>query len=312
MNAEAFFVSQAKAAGDAAIQTLHPTALFTGGEAYVRAAELYRRAIQSGIAARLVAAGEDNPVTERVKQAATIEAPLPDLSELLAATPPATLRKWALSNTHLQNCLHHLSLDQDAVTSLDEDARHDVCSDLGAFYRSMLVALAPAESAAEVKRFKRDLGLFALGGLVVVACVWGVNALYQRKLATDLTLDATWSASSRHIDACRSPEQECPESEEFFFCTRQEKNPWLMFDFKTTKTFSAVEVINRQDCCGERAKSLIISVSEDKENWLVVAERREQFKTIDASFPPVSARYLKLEVPEPSAMLHLARVRVFP
>lgn len=312
MNAEAFFLSQARIAGEAGFLTVHPPDPLTPGEAFARGADLYRQAIQFGLAAH-AATGAPSDLVERLQLAATSESQLPELAVLLTATPHSTLQQWALTEAHLQRCIDHLKLDGYAsYAALSEERQQNVCSDLGALHRAMMVALLPAESAAEVKRFKRDLVWFALGALMLIVCVGTQQVLHYRKLNTDLTLQATWSISSRYDAGCESPQQECSGGEHFFFHTRQEKNPWLMFDFKTSKSFSSIEVVNRLDCCGERANPLVISVSDDKKAWRLVAESRSEFTTFSASFPAVTARYLKLEVAQPAAMLHLSRVRVFP
>jgi hypothetical protein len=312
MNAEAFFRRQATITGDAAFRAVHPADPFTAKPSFARGAELYRQAIRFWLAAH-AAPGASSDVDQSQPGAAPSEHQLPELSALLATTAHSALRQWALTEAHLQRCIQHLGFDgYAAYAALDEESQQNVCSDLGAFHRSAMVALSPTETIAEVKRFKRELRWFVLAFVVVTLCVGVAQARRHQKLSTDLTTDAAWSISSRYGEGCRSPEQECPGGENYFFHTNMEKNPWLMFDFRESKSFSSIEVINRMDCCTERANPLIVSVSDDKKVWRVVAESRREFATFEASFPAVSARYVKLEIPHSRAMLHLSRVRIFP
>ena len=43
-----------------------------------------------------------------------------------------------------------------------------------------------------------------------------------------------------------------------FFHSRQERNPWLMIELNRPAVITAVTIINRKDCCGERLSRLEI------------------------------------------------------
>ena len=73
---------------------------------------------------------------------------------------------------------------------------------------------------------------------------------------------------------------------------------------------SRVRVLNRDDCCAERAIPLVVEVSLDRHGWHEVARRKDQFEDWTAKFSPVSARYVRLRVPRRS-ILHLKSVRIF-
>jgi hypothetical protein len=314
MRVEDFLIRQARLAGEAAFRTLHPPEPFVAGDSHVVGAELYRQAIHWALAAHealrsKAESGHESPIPNEEAQ------PLSSLETLLTTTPPSALETWAKDSAHLERCLRHLRTDNYGVYALlSEVEQQKLCDDLADFYRALVLPLEPTQRAAEKAAFKRNLKLLAasLALLAVSVGVW--QGLRWYKLRGDLALDATWSASSIYNPAlqCKSPDQECKEGKDFFFCTRQEKNPWFILDLKQTKKFSSVELVNRQDCCGERANPLTISVSKDGKTWQTVAERKAEFKTLNTTFPKVSARYIKLEIPKSDGILHLRRVRVFP
>jgi hypothetical protein len=70
-------------------------------------------------------------------------------------------------------------------------------------------------------------------------------------------------------------------------------------------------VENRLDCCGERARPLVIEISSDRKKWTQVVRHDDFFTTWRASFPRVRARFVRVRVPG-SGILHLSRVRILP
>ena len=131
--------------------------------------------------------------------------------------------------------------------------------------------------------------------------------------ARDLARDKPWRASSAHpgVSSCTSPAQECAESPEFFFHTQEEDHPWVQIDLGAARSFSAVRVENRRDCCTDRAAPLLVEVSSDQEHWRKVARRDQTFTSWLATFPAVTARYVRLRLDKKESF-HLQRVRVLP
>lgn len=93
------------------------------------------------------------------------------------------------------------------------------------------------------------------------------------------------------------------------FHTETEPNPWIQLDLGAPKKVSRVEVINRGDCCADRATPLVVEVSTDRATWTPVARRNEPFGSWAASFPPRVARYVRLTVPR-RTVLHLQAIAV--
>ena len=93
------------------------------------------------------------------------------------------------------------------------------------------------------------------------------------------------------------------------FHTETEPNPWVELDLGAPKKVSRVEVINRGDCCADRATPLVVEVSTDRATWTPVARRNEPFGSWAGSFPPRVARYVRLTVPR-RTVLHLQAIAV--
>jgi len=160
---------------------------------------------------------------------------------------------------------------------------------------------------------RRVLNVFVLC-MLLGGVAWGVQSFNRfREQKSDYAPRATWTLSSSYAaGGCKSPKQQCPDGENYFFHTGQEADPWITFDLKHTRSVGAVEVDNRLDCCQERATPLAIDVSTDAATWTEVARHTGSFTTWRASFPSVDARYVRIHVPAPSAILHLSRVRILP
>ena len=93
------------------------------------------------------------------------------------------------------------------------------------------------------------------------------------------------------------------------FHTETEPNPWVEIDLGAPKKVRRVEVINRGDCCADRATPLVAEVSIDRATWTPVGRRNEPFGSWTASFPARVARYVRLGVPR-RTVLHLQAIAV--
>jgi hypothetical protein len=93
------------------------------------------------------------------------------------------------------------------------------------------------------------------------------------------------------------------------FHTETENNPWAEFDLSAPTKVSRVEVINRGDCCADRAVPIVAEVSNDRLTWTQVARRDAPFGSWKASFPAKTARYVRVRVLK-RTVLHLQSVVV--
>jgi hypothetical protein len=173
-----------------------------------------------------------------------------------------------------------------------------------------LIALIECPKARVLAAIRqRVVRVGALIGLPLV--VWSALAIrselnpYDRNLA----LGRPWRTSSTLFVGCVSPSQSCNPNSGFFFHTREELHPWLEIDLGEPQTFSAVRVLNRTDCCRERAVPLLVEVSNDRLSWQRVAEQAHDFAYWKASFPAVRARWVRVRSPRSTA-LHLRELLV--
>jgi hypothetical protein len=158
-----------------------------------------------------------------------------------------------------------------------------------------------------MRRILRIGGVLVLGAAVAIAATSTMNWLERRR---DVAHGRPWTASSNFgSGGCQSPVQSCSDSPTFFFHTQEEANPSFTIDLESVQRVSGVHVVNRGDCCLERAVPLVVEVSLDQKVWQRVAQRTAEFSDWKATFRTIPARWVRLTV-ERRTMLHLQEVRV--
>jgi len=149
-------------------------------------------------------------------------------------------------------------------------------------------------------------GVAVLLGLVVLA----LSLRSQQENARDWARGRPYRTSSVYPNVgCKSPEQDCAASPFYFFHTMEEEHAWIEIDLGAKRRFSAVKLVNREDCCADRATPLAFEVSLDHNKWHEVARRTEVFNTWTQDFAPQNARWVRVILLRKSA-LHLRRVSV--
>lgn len=118
-----------------------------------------------------------------------------------------------------------------------------------------------------------------------------------------------WRASSAFHDFSASGTMSGDRSQGIFFHTVEEENPWLEIDLGSPRSIQTVAIVNRRDCCRERAVPLVISIGTDRSSMKEVSRRTSEFSVWSAQFAPRQARYVRIQVPRKS-LLHLELVRV--
>jgi hypothetical protein len=294
--------ARASLAFEAAQRTARPTEPFDEDGAEALACALFREAIHAALVAH-VERGAPSPAANVPDLATTLEradaslwASIPGLEAELAA-----LRPELGSGSYL------------AFAALPKAEQKKLAARLEALSEMLLVPLAGVRLGLERIWARRVLH----GGALVVllgGVTWGARAYGDaRREKSDLAPKATWVASSDFgIGGCKSPKQHCKGGENYFFHTLQENDPTITFDLGKARAFSGVEVMNRLDCCTERADPLVVEVSTDGTTWKEVGRHKGSFTTWSAHFSEVRARYVKLHVPSPAGVLHLSRVRIIP
>lgn len=150
------------------------------------------------------------------------------------------------------------------------------------------------------------------GGLLVAL----VSAALSPRLAwfvvhPDRAPDAHWVASSAEVGYVSSGRGFAPPDFKIpaFFHTTEQPSPSITFDLDRIVDVRAVTVVNRGDCCGDRAVPLLVEVSENNLSWREVTRRTTDFHRWEARFAPTSARWVRLRVPRPTR-LHLESVAI--
>jgi hypothetical protein len=310
-------LGRARLTAELAERVLRPAEPTEYGAADWVACELYREAIHWALSA--------HRELHQQSAAAIADAPAPtaelesgDLVTLWSSVDVELLARAAGSQVELSRLGSEL-LGRSFVhfAALEPKRQTDVAELLRRFTEGLLAPLDTLQHRLEriwTVRLARVLSVaaalaLALGVITLVAH----KLLLRRDLQRDLSPQAAWTASSTYPEAgCISPLQRCSGSPNYFFHTHADpEGPWLLFDFGSEKTLSAIFVENRIDCCFERAVPLVVAVSSDKRRWLPVARRDSTFKTWRESFSRVEARWVKLSAP-PGSNFHLATVRLIP
>ena len=293
---------RASTASEVAERTSHPPEPFAHPGSMAIAAELYRESIQWALLAHAAHRGERHPDTVTNEPGG-----------LIGELDRTLLRTAVGSDIELERLLSDLSRTYLELADLDERAQRGAVDRLERASDSLLEPFGTApERLRHIgrRRAVHLVGSFAFfaGMLLVVQ-----NFVQAERRASDLAAHATWTTSSRSPEGgCESPRQLCSGGEHFFFHTTQENDPSITFDLGEVHRISGIEIDNRIDCCTERAKPLAVAVSLDRRHWREVARHTKDFTSWRESFDAVRARYVKVHVPGPEAVLHLSKVRIYP
>ncbi len=299
---------RAALASEAAARTERPPEPFgqTGSEAV--ASELYRESIHWSLLAHvaLKRAGEEG-------EAENPNEGTPTLASLLEGTDRSLLAPAAAGEKELAELTRDLGGSYLEYAALDANAQRKLVERLERAAAALFEPLGSVQRRLERIWVRRVLHVLAV--LVVLGgAVYGVQQVsYAHRRSHDLAERASFTTSSRYPQGgCESPKQTCAGGENYFFHTSQESDPWIVFDLGKVRHVSGIEIDNRLDCCSERAVPLAVAVSTDKKNWKEVARKTSEFTNWRQSFDTERARYVKIHIPLPSAILHLSRVRIFP
>lgn len=165
------------------------------------------------------------------------------------------------------------------------------------------------EEQALVRRRQITLGSFVLAVCIVASVVGRLLLLHNQPV--DLAEGRPFTLSSKWAD-CHPDKNECGGyPTRIAFHTNAEPSPWFQIDLGEPTTFSSATIVNRQDMALPLAVPLVVEVSDDGMSFREIARRDDVFSTWLATFPPQTARYIRLKVARLST-LHLEAVRVHP
>jgi len=290
-------------------RALSPVPRLLAGAADGPARELCRQAVYFGLAA-------EREIT-RARAAPAESAPpaaedTPTFAALWAGAPRQLLLDAAMGDGPLRALEASLKVEgfaEFAELAVEEQARQ--ARDLLAFARTMLAAVeAPRVRLDKLvtQRLVRTGGTF----LLLVGLAMALLAVRSwRDRERDLARGRPYKTSSQYpAVGCKSPDQDCPESPFFFFHTSDDERPWIEIDLGGKRHITAFRIVNREDCCADRAVPLVVEVSVDHKTWREVARRTETFSTWSKDITPVTARYIRAMALRKTA-LHFHRFSVF-
>lgn len=193
--------------------------------------------------------------------------------------------------------------------SLSETERQKLANQLRTLAQSALELGNPGNRSVRALLFQRFVRLSAAFLLLAGLIALGVLAATYLGQKPNLAAGKPWRASSTWA-VCKPEIRTCGVLRSgIFFHTLEDPQPWVEFDLSAPTAFSEVYVKNRTDSVPDRAIPLVIEVSDDAKTWRPVARRDDTFRTWTASFPSVTARYVRLRVDRRS-YLHLEAVEI--
>ena len=175
---------------------------------------------------------------------------------------------------------------------------------------TLLDTLQLADRAIARLRWRR-IGMLASASLFLASLITAVVLLVSPPEGPDLAAGKPWQASSFYPGYTASGLKPTNPTEGAFFCTGEDTSPWWSVDLKKSTSVGSVTVVNRGDCCIERAHPLVVELSNDGVTWHEVARRNESFRTWWPRFKATKTRYLRLRSLR-RTYLHLKDVRVHP
>jgi hypothetical protein len=145
--------------------------------------------------------------------------------------------------------------------------------------------------------------------IAAVSCAWFVG---RRMAPLDLALNKPTQVSSVWTSGFDPAAHVLLGGDtRLLFHTEEEDDPWFLIDLGRPMRIGSVEVVNRGDCCPDRAIPLVVEARLEDEPYVEVARRTEGFGTWLATFTPREARWVKLHVPR-RTVFHLVRVSIYP
>jgi hypothetical protein len=161
-----------------------------------------------------------------------------------------------------------------------------------------LVSLAEcSRRVARPRRPARCLRYMLVGlGLALIGALALRDSLAELFDYGNISRGRPWVASSKYADNIASSGVFDRFTGPFFFHTTYENNPWIEVDLGEESHPRSVTVINRQDCCANRAVPMVVETSSDHQRWRVAATRRASFSRWHAMLNVSSTRWVRLRV----------------
>jgi hypothetical protein len=215
-------------------------------------------------------------------------------ADVLAAFDEALIERAAQGDADLVRVKAALATPPRGEKVVDAEALQVLFEFSGRLLRELEAPLRQAEREKAL-RMTKIAAAALLGVVALVVLAW------RLVVPEDLAASAKMTTSSTQKQ-CVSP-VDCGNA---VFHTRQQHNPWVMYDLGEKKRIRLVKVHNRSDCCYERAVPLVLETSDDGKTWVERGRRREVFLNWSTTLD-LTARYVRLRTPR-QTYLHLGPV----
>jgi hypothetical protein len=176
-----------------------------------------------------------------------------------------------------------------------------------AAHRALSIAQRPYRAAATASVVV-VLGLVLASFLAVAAGSLVSTNMRARFFPRDLAAGRPWNASSAEPGYPLSGNGPSTDAHTFFHTTLASR-PWVEIDLGAEHIIFGFLVVNRTECCRERALPLNFEVW-NGQGWQMVAQRHAWFTTWAVDLKPVHARKVRLLHPGTN-FLHLKRISVY-
>lgn len=153
----------------------------------------------------------------------------------------------------------------------------------------------------------RLLTLVVLAAMIAAGVNYGLTRMRRN---SDLANGKPWKTSSTYPGFNAQTHVVDANTTTVLFHTNEEVDAWFEIDLGAPTKIGSVELVNRDDCCGERAIPLVIETSLDHAAWSEAARRTDPFQSFIASFAKRDARWVRVRTLR-KTWLHLDRVAVY-
>ncbi len=282
----------AQIAYEAAERVFYPTEPFVTGEPTPMALPLYQQAAHFALCA-LTDSGPDEPVDRLLDKAP---------AEILADAKSADLDSQRLKEWLVEKSTASL-------WDLPADDQRVHVERLKTVTHAWIARLEQRQKAVANVLLRRIIrtGLLALMLVVVIAStsLWVREKLRPPNLAIGkpFVTSSAWGTLGTQGVVPAAPEP-------FFFHTSEEQNPWIEIDLQSDQDIVAFDVLNRKDCCKDRAVPLIAEGSTDRVTWQELARAPAVFSTWNMKIAKTKLRYFRLRIGRANS-LHLSHVALY-
>ena len=160
-------------------------------------------------------------------------------------------------------------------------------------------------------RVRLDLLQWVRGHAVALAAAWRELRLFDAARA-----QPSWQSSYRRAHYARAVARDGSRPNLRFRATDLEESPWWMVELRDNWPIHVIRIFNRTDKYAKRAARLTVSISTDKQSWLVVHSGTHYFGGEVTPAPleihllgEHAGRYVRIDLPE-RGILSVRRVEV--